>query len=169
MCNLSDRLANIELLLQRQLDITTSQPGLSVPYDERISLSHSVAKGKVHFDPTHVKTPLPQADGSTNKFFMGDSSLLSATSEARLLLERGLSPEAGSPAMDAESNPMLSKALKALQQLMKSSHNDELYFPTDAAYKQEMSIKNLPMPQIEYFVKILKNNGKLNALNKIPC
>lgn len=76
-----------------------------------------------------------------------------------MLLERGLSPEAGSPGVDAESNPSLSKALKALQQLMKTNHNDELYFPTDAAYKQEMSIKNLPLPEMEYFVRILKNNG----------
>ncbi|RPA83973.1 hypothetical protein BJ508DRAFT_413008 [Ascobolus immersus RN42] len=159
MSNLSDRLANIELLLQRQLDLATTKARPSTSYEERVSLSHSAATSKVHIDSSRIKTPLPQADGSTNKFFMGDSSLLSATSEARLLLERGLSPDAGSPAMDAESNPMLSKALKALQQLMKSSHNDELYFPTDAAYKQEMSIKNLPMPQIEYFVKVLKNNG----------
>src|SRR5690606_37809673 len=113
----SDRLANIELLLQRQLDLTAAQSGSPATDDERISLSQPAPKGKVQFDPAQVKAPLPQADGSTNKFFMGDSSLLSATSEARLLLERGLSPEAGSPAMDAESNPMLSKALKALQQL----------------------------------------------------
>lgn len=95
--------------------------------------------------------------GNSNRIYMGDSSLLSATTEAKNLLERGLTPESGG-GMDEERNPSLAKAMKALRQLMKSKHHDEIYFPTDTAYKQEMSMKSLPVPPLADIFRIMQDD-----------
>ncbi|RPA74785.1 hypothetical protein BJ508DRAFT_418443 [Ascobolus immersus RN42] len=180
MNSLHIRLENIENLLRVRLDDPRQapfiEPDSSLP--TKVQIDETLLKQtRAHINASKLILgaselgPLGilenELDQDSSKFYLGDSSLLSATTEAKNLLERGLTPESGGP-VDHERNPSLSVAMKALNQLMKSKHHDDIYFPTETQYKQEMSMKSLPVPPLKDIIRIMQDDAFQGFWPMIP-
>lgn len=148
---INDRLETIERLLRLNLDERHSNRGTSTL---SISTEHSPRAPQLVVTPHSELSP---EEPNANRYYVGESSLLSATTEARHVLTRGLSPEAGSSNAhnSPQSNPALAKAVAALNKLMSSPLNDELYFPSEMVSEQMIDLNELPLPPLERFFEAL--------------